>query len=105
MNKLQNTSRAVIESNFLALDQVFVSRQCSIIVHWVPSHCNINGNDVADEMAKAALSRPLIDIFPYPSCSYSKSKINQSIQSEYNQIVTWKTQRKMLDPWEKMGWL
>ena len=31
-------------------------------LHWVPSHCGINGNEIADHLAKGALDKPRVDV-------------------------------------------
>jgi len=38
-----------------------------IILHWIPSHGNIHGNDRADTAAKSALSLPITNM-KLPAC-------------------------------------
>ena len=49
---------------------------------WIPSHCDISGNEVADLLAKKALSNTQIDILIKPNKS---EKINERIR-HYNKI-------------------
>lgn len=38
-------------------------RGCTIVFAWIPGHCNIEGNDVSDQLAKEAVHSG--DLFPY----------------------------------------
>ena len=49
---------------------------------WIPSHCDISGNEIADHLAKKALTRPVIDMFIKQN---TQEKINDRI-SHYNII-------------------
>ena len=60
---LQSTCRAVIESNLVQLNDQLAAHHISIIIHWIPSHSNIHGNDIADELAKAALVGWLVGVY------------------------------------------
>ena len=54
----------------------------SVSFLWIPSHCNIYGNEVADSLAKTALKRDYIDIH----VKKSYSEVRAIIGRYYNVI-------------------
>ena len=49
-------------------------------LHWVPSHCGINGNEIADNLAKGALDKPRADITLPISRQLAGRKIKNTAQ-------------------------
>jgi ribonuclease HI len=65
-----------------------------ISLHWTPSHCGIEGNERADELAKIATrpNRPIV--FPAPSIAFHKAYSKHYMAEEWNK--EWKTTREKL---------
>ena len=58
--KLQKDENFVIEILILCTNLSFKGTQ--VYFEWIPSHCGIPGNEVADQAAKHALKNPCIEI-------------------------------------------
>ena len=82
-DKIQRTTRALIEKNFNYLNENLLKMNCKVLIHWIPGHSNIIGNDIADQLAKQALNRNKIDILPIPSAVKSIQNYNSNIRTEY----------------------
>ena len=51
----------------------------NITLTWIPGHCRIRGNDLADEAARTATTRPDLDINLPPSTAQIKTTIKKNI--------------------------
>ena len=66
-------------SSIKQLSQQLHSQERSLCINWIPSHTGIPGNDKADELAKAALSAPSVQLRVQPSLSQIKSLANKHL--------------------------
>ena len=78
------TSNSIVEKALYHLNNQLLALDKTVLIHWIPSHCGIFGNERADEVAKAGLL--LNDsLWTYPSVSYSNQLIRQSTRDKFNQ--------------------
>lgn len=83
---LKNTSKHFMVTEILELLLTLKQIGVTITFCWVPGHAGIMGNELADEVAKASVSRDLISTQEIPFSdvkSYIKRKVVQNWQQEW----------------------
>ena len=78
---------ATLTNRILNLIRKFSKKQRTVNFIWAPSHCNIAGNDHADELAKQGALKDSVDyVFPL-SKSHLKTVAGESVQSIYREYL------------------
>jgi hypothetical protein len=81
----KNDDSGFLSSIYSIIAEINELSKNSISFQWVPSHCEILGNDEADRLAKAihtVIDQPIIDI-PLPQ-SYMKKCLLESVIKKYD---------------------
>ena len=68
----------------------------SIVLAWIPSHVGIDGNDMADELAKEALDSETTNNIKLPYTDY-KPKIKQLVTSQWQNSWSEQTENKLYE--------
>lgn len=72
--------------------QIIIERQPHIRLIWIPGHCGITGNEIADESAKAAISAPMIttmNLAQNDIKNFIKSKFAERKQENFTLTNRW----------------
>ncbi len=83
-----------VHAIYSTLNSLHTQYGLTIPLQWVPSHCDITGNDEADRLAQLAHSeihKPIVNM-PYP-LNFLKRNLNESIIAKYN--TQWQAIRSM----------
>jgi len=90
-----------IQTEIIDLAESLAEQEIKIKIIWIPSHVGIEGNDMADKLAKAAVMKSQTDLnLPYSSSENNAEidkYINQKWQEVYNSIQTG-SHYKLIEP-------
>ncbi|MCG8034496.1 MAG: reverse transcriptase-like protein [Candidatus Thiodiazotropha taylori] len=79
-----NTRQDILQNILLQIHKI-LKLGINLNIDWIPSHCNVQGNELADSLAKEALTRGKeLDYLPTPHEVYSL--IKASIKQEWARI-------------------
>ena len=82
-----------------------IEKDWKIALQWIPSHCNIQGNEIADRIANEAHILQVIDDYPIETNEINKivqTTANQKREKEWNEIKQTKALGKIkteIGPW------
>ena len=90
LQKTNPSENKLLISHIHSLTQLLQQQGRSLTFNWIPSHTNIEGNGMADELAKQALFSNSVHITIQPSISQLKTQINKHQTKEiYNNHKFW----------------
>ena len=82
-----DSSNLGIDNLALTIDKVLTSYDIKLTLQWIPGHCNLQGNERADRLAKEGARKEQ----PENPCSYSNIKrILESKSREEWPVRSWK---------------
>lgn len=92
--EMENQKNSIVLSIFKILDEIFKQNK-RVVFCWVPSHCGIPGNELADKAAKQALNQEITPIsIPYTDkFPHIKLYLRQTWQEDWNSKVDNKLKR------------
>ena len=88
MNQKKSHSRPDILDQILDLIHCIIEADTNLLIDWCPSHCNIEGNERADQAAKSALTNgTALNYLPTPQEVYPviKAKIKAECANDWRQ--------------------
>ena len=70
-----------VVTTILGMVQGLVDNGRRVIINWIPSHVGLHGNERADELARRASSRPVVDYVVLPSIRQMKAKARHTTRT------------------------
>ena len=77
INEIHNLTNHIFARQIRKLAKRLFESNYQVILQWVPSHSNITGNEIADNIAKTGYNRILIESSAI-TLDYVKDQINQN---------------------------
>ena len=75
-----------VDNDLINLNNQLKERNRIVYLYWIPSHKNIKGNDIADDIARQATERKEIDIVSAPSISKIKNNNHKTAVRKWANI-------------------